>query len=148
MGSIKKSLEREMFCKFPSTVLALALLATLCSPAVSGRGQWRKRVEGKIDDLIKATTQVFKISTTADPRTQIVTITEITYEIPSCGVTTDFTFENNGIDYEYVDTMSFCGQITITATLDGVPCGGATKPQGNFEIIPVAGSSGCQILAK
>merc|ERR1711915_1106205 len=136
MGSIKKSPEKEMFRKFPSTVLAFLLLATLCSSAVSGNKQWRKRVEGKIDYLIETHVPVvFRIETTT-PGGLSFLIDSISYNNTDCGVTTGVVIDDINA-YEYVDTTGRCGDITIIASFDGMACvglNGVPVPQGNFQI--------------
>merc|ERR1711973_64445 len=144
MGSIKKSPEKEMFCKFPSTVLALALLATLCSPAVRGQKQWKKREEGKIDYLI-STNQVFSIFTSA-PVISKVKIISIEFGKPDCGIVSDVKVTNTE-PYYYVDTTGTCGTITISASIDGTPCTAlVAQTQRNFEIQPTLGTTDCQII--
>merc|ERR1711973_667183 len=154
MGDYFSSVSTEMFRKFTSTALTLALLAALisASPAVGGKDQTRHDIILSHYQAPPPAPVVFSITTTDPPgffKTRIEKITYQNIQRFDCGTFTGI--EISQIDpYQYVGTQRTCGDIRIEASVNGIKCllgdAGKAVPQGNYVIRQSKGIDECEIV--
>merc|ERR1712083_499170 len=137
MGDYFSSVSTEMFRKFTSTALTLALLAALisASPAVGGDDQTRHDIilsHHPIERAVGNLRNVFRITTAIPTNVQI----SVTWQ-GNCRPDPNVLM-NNANPYEYCEQYG-CGKIIIDAVVNQFTCHGSGNAilQKDFQIIPI-----------